>query len=571
MSSISLKELEVIRKCISKLTKGHRRIIAACIYGSRIAGYGRPDSDIDLLVVLEDYPYVVKYMYFRESSTKVSVLAVDREALLRDAQSAFLGEFVVGRLLHIYKAIANPEFLAMIEQTYKRRVILEEVRDILESTSVLGTEIFFPLEFVAFSKIRRRISLYASAAYSYYKTYTTSKHNIEFALEGYNKAIADIVAQHSDIFVARPDGLLQISEKHIFSERKRRHPRLKLTKRLQEFNSYLVHTYAGRKIIHYAVNEAESKIRRRIRLMMKPPDFMLYPRKVYWRLPEGRLIVDSSNWLDDLARHFGNYSISKKRRLGNKNSSRRRATTTMYVIKHGSGGEYKIAVKELARSKALKWAVAGLWNEPARRYRMDPLYRLGAEYKAIRYIRSLGLHTPMIEAVVLDRRLLVTRFVDGISLADVIRRGDCMVGKGGGDGGGHSDDDASLIKKAGAEIAKIHAAGATFGNIKPKNIIVSGEEDDDLYFTDVEQFIFNGGDPAWDVAQFITLALKSTRNSRLASTITKEFVEGYMSIGDPSNISRLAKSSKRYIESFYPVHVPSMVHTIKEEINAIAG
>jgi tRNA A-37 threonylcarbamoyl transferase component Bud32/predicted nucleotidyltransferase len=549
MSSISLQELKVIRKCICKVTKG-RRMIAACIYGSRVAGYDRPDSDIDLLIVLENYPYVVKYTYFRESSTKVSALAVDREALLRDAQRAFLGEFVVGRLLHIYEPIANAEFLAMIEQTYKRRVILEEVRDILESTGVLGSEIIFPLEFVAFSKIKRRMSLYASAAYSYYKTYTTSKRNIEFALEGYHRAIADIVAQHSEIFAARQDGLLQISDKRIFVEKKRQ-THLKLTKRLREFNSYLVHTYAGRKIMHFAVNEAESKIRRRVRLMIKPPDFMLYPRKAYWRLPEGRLIVDGRNWLDDLARHLGNYSVSKKRRLGNKNSR-----TTMYVLKHDSSYEYKIAVKELARSKALKWAMVGLWSEPVRKYRMDPLFRLGSEYKAIRYIRSLGLRTPVIEAVVLDRRLLVTRFVDGITLADVIKE-DCMVGK----------DGTSLISKAGAEIAKIHTTGATFGNIKPKNIIVSEK---DLYFTDVEQFIFNAGDPAWDVAQFISWGLKSTHNSKMASTITKEFVEGYMSVGDPSNISRLAKS-KRYIESFYPVLVPSMVNTIKKEIDAIAG
>ncbi|HEX6253031.1 MAG TPA: nucleotidyltransferase domain-containing protein [Nitrososphaera sp.] len=550
MSSISLQELKVIRKCICKVTKG-RRMTAACIYGSRVAGYDRPDSDIDLLIVLENYPYVVKYTYFRESSTKVSALAVDREALLRDAQTAFLGEFVVGRLLHIYEPIANAEFLAMIEQTYKRRVILEEVRDILESTGVLGTEIIFPLEFVAFSKIKRRMSLYASAAYSYYKTYTTSKRNMEFALEGYHRAIADIVAQNSEIFAARQDSLLQISDKRIFVEK--RQTRLKLTKRLREFNSYLVHTYAGRKIMHFAVNEAESKIRRRVRVVMKPPDFMLYPKKAYWRLPEGRLIVDGRNWLDDLATHLGNYSISKKRRLGNKNSR-----TTMYVLNRSSD-EYKIAVKELARSKALKWAMVGLWSEPVRRYRMDPLFRLGSEYKAIRYIRSLGLRTPVIEAVVLDRRLLVTRFVDGITLADVIADviKDCMVGKGG----------ASLISKAGAEIAKIHTAGATFGNIKPKNIIVSEK---DLYFTDVEQFIFNAGDPAWDVAQFISWGLKNTRNSKMASTITKEFVEGYMRVGDPSNISRLAKS-KRYIESFYPVLAPSLVHTIKKEIKAIAG
>ena len=546
MTSISPQELKVIRKCISKVAK-HRTMIAACIYGSKVAGYDRPDSDIDLLIVLENYPYVVKYTYFRESSTKVSALAVDRKALLRDAQSAFLGEFVVGRLLHIYEPIANAEFLAMIEQTYKRRVILEEVRDILESTGVLGTEIIFPLEFVAFSKIKRRMSLYASAAYSYYKTYTTSKRNIEFALEGYHRAVADIIAEDSEIFAARQDGLLQISDKRIFVEKGK--TRLKLTKRLREFSSYLVHTYAGRKIMHLAVKEAESKIRRRVRLMMKPPDFMLYPRKEYWRLPEGILIVDGRDWLDDLARHLGSHSILKKRRLGNKNSR-----TTLYVLKHNSD-EYKIAVKEVAKSKAIKWAMVGLWNEQVKRFRMDPLIRLGSEYKSIRYMRSLGLRTPVIEAVVLDRRLLVTRFLDGITLADVIR--DCIGGRSG----------VSLISKAGAEIAKVHSAGATLGNIKPKNIIVSEK---DLYFTDVEQFILNAGDPAWDVAQFISWGLKTTRNSNMAATITKEFVEGYMRFGDPSNISRLAKS-KRYIESFYPVLAPSIVHTIKKEINAIAG
>ena len=547
MSSISPNELKVITKCISKVAKG-RKMIATCIYGSRVAGYNRPDSDIDVLVVLENYPYVVKYSYFRESSTKVSALAVDREALLRDAQRAFLGEFVVGRLLHVYEPIANAEFLAMIEQTYKRRVILEEVSDILESTGLLGTEIIFPLDFIAFSKIRRRMSLYASAAYSYYKTYTTSNRNIELALEGYHKAVADIIAEDDEIFATRQDGLLQISDKRIFLEKRR--TRLKLTKRLREFSSYFVHTYAGRKIMHLAVNEAESKIRRRVKPIMKPPDFMLFPRKVYWRLPEGRLIVDGRNWLDDLAGHAGSYSISKKTRLGNKNSR-----TTMYLIKHDSD-EYKIAVKELAKSKTLKWTTVGSWSAPVKRFRMAPLFRLGSEYKAIRYIRSLGLHTPTIEAVVLDRRLLVTRFVEGITLADVIR--DCCMG---------GKDGVSLINEAGAEIAKIHSTGATLGNIKPKNIIVS---ENDLYFTNVEQFIFQAGDPAWDIAQFISWGLKSTRNRKMAATITKEFVEGYMSVGDPSNVSRLA-NSKQYIESFYPVRVPSIVHTIKKEMKAIAG
>jgi tRNA A-37 threonylcarbamoyl transferase component Bud32 len=425
---------------------------------------------------------------------------------------------------------------------------LEEVHDMVESTGVLSTEIIFPLEFVAFSKIKHRMSMHPSAAYSYYKTYTTSKHNIEFALEAYRRVLEDIIAEDKELFAARQDGLLQVSEKRIFLEKRRMG--LKLTKRLQEFSSYFVHTYAGRRIMHFAVNEAESKIRRRVGQTMKLPDFMLCPRNAYWRLPEGRLIVDGRNWLDDLARQLGRYSISKKRRIGSMNSR-----TRMYVLKHGSA-EYKIAVKELAKSKALKWAMLGLWTASLKRFRMDPLFRLGWEYKAIRYIRSLGLHTPVIEAVVLDRKLLVTRFLEGETLADVIRN--CIRGKGG---------DANLISEAGAQIAKIHGAGATLGNIKPKNIIVSGK---DLYFTDVEQFMFEAGDPAWDIAQFISWGVKSTRNSVLAATIAKEFLEGYVSVGDTSNITRLAKSNW-YIESFYPVLLPSIAQTIKKEIKAIAG
>ena len=191
----------------------------------------------------------------------------------------------------------------------------------------------------------------------------------------------------------------------------------------------------------------ESKIRRRVMMTMKPPDFMSYPRDIL-ALPEGRLIVDGRNWLDDLSRHLGSYSISKER-LG-KNNSR----TTMYVLKHGSD-EYKIAVKD-CKIKSTKVGNGRSGNPPVKRFRLDPLFRLGSEYKAIRYLRSLGLHTPLIEAVVLDRRLLVTQFLDGITLADVIR--DCMRGKGG----------ASLISKAGAELQKSTAPGqpSAISNLK---------------------------------------------------------------------------------------------------------
>ena len=547
MSSVSPEELETIKKCVSKVAK-ERAVVAACIYGSRAAGYARPESDIDILIVLENYPYLVKYIYTSEPGMEVSALAVDRKSLERDAQGAFLGEFVVGRLLHVYEPIVGADFLFKVERIYKRRVILEEVQGIVGYANSLSTELLFPLEYLMFSKIKHRMMLYPSATYSYYRTYVAGGRNLQFALDGYTRALEEIVAQDSELFVRQGD-LLRLSDKRVLTGRDA--TRLKLSKRLQEFSSYFIQTYAGRRIWHLAVREAESKIRRHRDQKIKLPDFMSCPKGAYWKLPEGKLIVDSTDWLDDLScsLHLGNYVVKAKRRLGNVNSR-----TIRYSIKHDLG-DYKIVVKELARSKAVKWAALSLWTAPVKTFKVDPLFRLGSEYKAIRHLRALGLNTPAIEAVVLDRKLLVTQFIEGRTLAEVVKN--CVRG----------NDDYDLLGKAGAQIAKIHSDGSSLGNIKPKNVIVSGSN---LYFTDVEQFIFEAGDHAWDLAQFISWGLKGTRNDQAAAKVAREFLEGYARIAGSKDIARLAKS-KRYIESFYPVLAPSVARAIKKEIRNVAG
>ena len=63
---------------------------------------------------------------------------------------------MIGRLLHIYDAIVNPEFFKRIETIYKKRVIIEEIFDIVRSANILSTEISFPLDFIMFSKIKKR-------------------------------------------------------------------------------------------------------------------------------------------------------------------------------------------------------------------------------------------------------------------------------------------------------------------------------------------------------------------------------------------------------------------------------
>jgi tRNA A-37 threonylcarbamoyl transferase component Bud32/predicted nucleotidyltransferase len=550
MYSLTRNEQEIAERCIAKVAK-NRKVAAACVYGSKAAGYARADSDIDLLVVLEGYPLAIRYAYLREKGVDVSLLIVSRKALEADAHRALLGEFVVGRLLHIYEPLVDEQLLHSIERAYKKRVILEELQGIIDSTSLFGTEILFPLEYIVFSKIRQRISRYPNARYSYYRTYSqspSSAQNLRFALRGYQEALADIMLEAGELF-SRRDSLLQISEKAVFVDKGK--VRIKLTKRLQQVGSYFVHTYAGREVMHLMVREAESKIRRR-RESVSLPDTMAYPEKIYWSLPEGSLISDSSDWIEELTsrKGFSRSRIAYKKRLGNVNSR-----TMLHVVTHDQG-DYKIVVKELANTKSIKWAALSLWTSPVKRFKVGPLFRLGTEYKGLQFLRTHGVDTPAIEAVVLDRRLLVTAFIEGRTMSEVIKQ--CLRGR----------DEFALLRLAGAQIARVHNAGASFGNIKPKNVIVNGSR---LFFTDMEQFIVNPGDQVWDLAQFISWDLKGTRDAKAACKVVKEFLRGYSEASNnQENLARLAKS-RRYLESFFPILSPLTARAIKNEVRQLAG
>src|SRR6185437_3668040 len=80
MSSISKEQRKTIEISVRKIAKKHK-VVGTCLYGSRVAGYARPESDYDLIIVLEDYAYILKYVYLKEAELELSALVVDRNSL----------------------------------------------------------------------------------------------------------------------------------------------------------------------------------------------------------------------------------------------------------------------------------------------------------------------------------------------------------------------------------------------------------------------------------------------------------------------------------------------------------
>jgi tRNA A-37 threonylcarbamoyl transferase component Bud32/predicted nucleotidyltransferase len=550
MSSISKEQRKTIEISVRKIAKKHK-VVAVCLYGSRVAGYARPESDFDVIIVLEDYAYILKYVYLKEEELELSALVVDRNSLERDAQSAFLGEFVVGRLLHIYESITNAELFRRLEIVYKKRVILEEIFDIVRLTNLLSTEITFPLEYIMFSKIRHRSLLYRNALYSFYKIYTgrNSVHNIEFALDGYQQALKEILEDDNEMLILRSRGkLVQISEKCVDVQRSMRVASLKLTKKLQEFTSYIIHAYAGRHTIQHVVKEAEAKITRQKKCSIELPKFISTPRECYWKLPEGLLIIDDKHWLDTIAKSngFSRYIISNRFRLG-------KSTGIVYTMSDPDDDSRKktIVAKKLAKSEAIRWSPSG------RNYKVDPLFRLSIEYKALRYIRFLGLNSPIIESVVLEKKILVTEFIEGVLISDIMKN--CL--------NRNTIDGLGWIKVAGEQIGIIHADKSTLGDVNPSSLIIRKGT---LYITGAELFGFRSGDPVWDIVSFISRGLKRTSNTIIAKQIIKEFLEGYSEEMTMEYMKKLT-NTKHYLELFYSLLTPTVAQTLKKEISNFVG
>jgi tRNA A-37 threonylcarbamoyl transferase component Bud32/predicted nucleotidyltransferase len=555
MSTISNDQLRTIKTAVSRIAKKYR-VAGVCLYGSRVAGYSRPDSDFDVIIALDDYPYAVKYIYTAEEDMKISALVVDLARLKKDAASAFLGEFVVGRLLHIYEPIQNKDLFERLEVIYKKRIILDEISNIVKSANVLSTQIIFPLEYIMFSKVRYRCILYPSAAYSYYQTYTgkNSRHNIEFALNGYQKALKEILADDKELLIVESSGrAIQISERRVDVQRNQKVASLKLTKKLQEFSSYFIHAYAGRHTLHHVVKEAESKISRHKASRIILPNFISSPKDLYWKLPEGIIVIEDKDWLDRIAElnGFSKCVISKKHSLGAGNGA-----TSLYVLEDPDGQNVtkSLVVKDMMRSTRARWTGFHRLSSTIDRSKVDPLFRLGNEYKALRYIRSIGLNTPIIKSVVLGKRILVTEFIEGKLISDILKQ--CL-------NKSNITDDLKWINVSGQHIARIHAYKCSLGRIKPSNLIICKNR---LYLTGTEEFGFNSGDPLWDIVYFIGHALENTTtNTFVTKLILEEFFEGYSKEMPAESIKKVLRSG-HYLQVLYTMFNPSIAETIKKEI-----
>jgi len=532
-------EVKAVEKVIEPILK-EEKVVSVCLYGSRVAGYAKPDSDYDVLIILEDYKPAVRYKYI-QGEVPVSALLVDAKALREDAEKAKLGEFVVGRLLNIYEAVRGAEFLRSIEVTYKKRVIFETLRDLASTYGELSTILLIPPEYFLFAKLKKRAAIYPPAHYSYVKTYSGphSTRNLKATLEGFKEALKEIEEQG---LIKIVDGKVRVERSGIRVTQMSKILSL-LTYASRGITQYAVHGYAGRVGLDVVGRELVSKLSRS-RSVGEAPELLKYPTKAL-SVSEGRLVVECDDWVKDAKQYFG-FDTSAEIKF--KDLGEFYSTTQLVEISDGRRAQ-KAVVKRFKNIAAFKWVFLNIWTMPTKRFEQNPDARMAYEYTALLRFRELGFHTPHILLVYLSERILITEFLEGKSLAHLITQ--YLDGE---------SDDLEPVKLYGRTLAEVHKKGYTIGDTKPSNTLYS---DSKLYLTDLEQAM-EGGDPSWDIAEFIYYSIKLTSPSQRLKEFVKAFKEGYLSVGERSVLVEAA--SLKYLKPFQPIILPNVVKMIREEL-----
>ena len=522
-----------------------KKIVSVCAYGSKVAGYSRKDSDYDLIIIVKKFQEGVRYKYVKEP-VAASALIVEESLLMEDATMAALGEFVVGRFLNVYEPLSNEQVPRRAEVDYKRRIIAEALFELSSDYGDFCRNLIVPFDYFLFDKLKKRAMVYPPALYSYTHTYSGSmrEENREFTLGAFREAASSLAAKNlirvkGDAVTINPDKLKGDAFAKFLSL-------FSLTAR--GVTQYAIHGYAGRVGLGIFKKEAFSKLRR-MREKSNVPIELERPRRLL-HLTEGVVFDQAAKMNEDLARLYGvgkNYSVEER-------SAGEVYTTARVLILSDGERDVSFVVKRYSDVWSLKWALLSIWALTARKFSMAPLARLHREYYASLKLRSRGVKTPKIVGVAPDERVLVREYVKGQLLSNVID--ELLAGASSG---------LESVRSFGGALAAVHKAGFALGDSKASNVVVT---DTEIFLTDLEQAL-EGGDMAWDLAEFLYYTAKLSARAGGMEKVARAFLGAYREENGKETISKAR--SVRYLAPFQPILTPKMSKLMRDLLDEFSS
>lgn len=501
---------------------GKDHIEAICLYGSRVSGYAREDSDYDVLLILSEYANGVKYSYEKVDDNQLALLIVDKKALELDAEKGSFGDFIAGRLISPYTPILNTEYLEDIEVKIKKRFAEEDLEDLVIEYEELARGLVIRLEYLVLARMRKRSRGYPPLRYSYINMLREGLRdkNMTAILKGYKRAVKELATSK---FIRVEGEAIRFENEYvdIILSSKTYNKVVNLVDfSRRALSAYITHGKAGRVKLDVFAMELTSKIKRELQTTFKRQRIEDPKNFLFLKTDKGLMCLNEESTIVELVQKLRN----------EKNVDVDPLSSSLNEVYSITLDDEKLVVKKFTNWYTFKWFMLNIAAYGTKVFSLSGKARLANEYGINRLLAENNILVPEIVAISLKDRVLVERYIEGASALDFLEEAFSVEEL--------TDQQKGLAIELGKIIATIHSLHVVIGDCKPENFIIG--KNGQIYVLDLEQGE-RRGDPTWDVAEFLYFSghfgSKFTNGLR---DFVLNFVEGYCQIGDRTILRRAA-------------------------------
>jgi len=536
---------DVLTICKQEFEEG---IFAAVANSSYIGGREETESRVDVTLVLDILTRKLSYERKRLDEGHLSILAVDRRTFEKDVENDWLGGMLVESLLMPYEPLVNRDFLWHQEVKAKKRIVLEIIDNLILEYPEMSSEMLIKPEFFMWEAVARKASLYPPIIC---RLLVSPEGRISWearksVMQGFEAALKEVEEEGTISF---SNGYVEINDEYINAVKGRKLRLLIFLRNVR--NSILRHSVeVFPKMMLSLLEDYIAYVRQSaVEGRLLPAELEDTKRFIYIPTTSGLVSLSEKLTLSEFVRRMlpeENDLNVKVERLGG-------VLNSVYLVSFpGKKDAERNVVKVFKSWYGLKWLPLALWALGTRGFAVLGKTRLEREYTINRFLSSRGIRVPRIIHVSPTERIIFQEYVEGESLARIIRR----ICSSNGD----NENLYSVISKVGEEMARVHNLNVSLGDCKPENMKLT--RDGRICFLDLEQ-AERGGDQAWDIAEFLYYSGHYAYMSpiKVPKKITESFVDGYLEGGGNAENIKKARSP-RYIKVFSFFTPPHILYVI---------
>jgi len=541
-----------------KHVAGSSQITAASVFDFCASETMSARNAIEAIFIVRDFPSRIRSFLRVIAGRTVVIIAVDQWVFERDIERGFLGEASVGTLVFPYTALRGKRYLHTQEVALKKRLILELLENLRLGFPEFSDRIRIKPEYFMYEVLVNRVRVFPPLAQCTSTFMRDSERGSKpnQTLKGYVEALEQLEKDGkiriSDGYIIAPRAALSDTQKSRIwlTNLSRIAPRTLFTPIFEMFPQIL--NLFSQNLEGFQKLQTFKQWKRRqdnSRAFVDPQKYVFVPTSHGLVSLADRVSVES--FVRDMMLH-GEKGRVKVERVGG-------VLNDVYLVRiEVPNGEKRLLVKRFKDWSGFKWFPLNLWSLGSAKFAVLGKTRLEKECVMSEILRDKGFNVPKILHVGHGDRLVFMEYINGENLADQIKKlAIARTSK-------PEDKKLDTITRTGELIAKVHALGVSLGDTKPENVIIdpAGE----IYLLDFEQASREGGDKAWDVAEFLYFSghyLPPLYSEEKAEAIARAFVEGYLRGGGDLNVVNSAAKIK-YTRVFSLFAAPAVIAAMAE-------